>query len=84
MAQNFNGKFEHKQGGGSVFQHTSPYSCMMYPNNATYLILLAHNYRDQPILYYYFCLLCYTAVFLKFTYYAQEQELLSDYYVIYI
>ena len=40
------------------------------------------------LLCFYFCPLCYAAVLLKFTYYAQyyaeEQELLSDYYAIYI
>ena len=30
------------------------------------------------------CYHCYAAVLLKFTYYAQEQESLSDYYGIYI
>ena len=32
----------------------------------------------------YFYPLCYAAVLLKFTYYAQEQELWSEYYAIYI
>ena len=40
--------------------------------------------RDQPIFYP----LCYAAVLLKFTYYAQfyaqEQELLPDYYAFYM
>ena len=31
---------------------------------------------------FYFYPLCYAAVLLKVTYYAQEQELLSDYYAV--
>ena len=42
--------------------------------------------RNQPLCFYFYPLF-YAAVFLKFTYYAQyyaqEQELLSDYYAIY-
>ena len=38
--------------------------------------------RDQPIMLLFYPL-CYAAVLLKFTYYAQEQELWSDYYAIY-
>ena len=36
------------------------------------------------LLCFYFYPLCYAAVLLKFTYHAQEQELLSDYYAIYM
>ena len=35
--------------------------------------------RDQPIMLLFYPL-CYAAVLLKFTYYAQEQQFLSDYY----
>ena len=38
---------------------------------------------DLPIMFL-FLPICYAAVFLKFTYYAQEQELWSEYYAIYI
>ena len=42
-----------------------------------------HCIRDQPIMLYFYPL-CYAAELLKFTYYVQEQELLSDYVVIYL
>ena len=39
---------------------------------------------ETSLLCFYFYPLCYAAVLLKFTYYAQEQELLSDYYAFYM
>ena len=52
------------------------------------LFLVWHKQLGISLLCVYFYLLCYAAVLLKFTYYtqcyAQEQELLSDYYAIHI
>ena len=46
--------------------------------------LCQHPWVGISLLCFYFYILCYAAVLLNFTYYAQEQELLSDYYAIYI
>ena len=47
-------------------------------------VLCWHPWVGTSLLCFYFYLLCNAAVLLNFTYYAQEQELLSDYYAIYI
>ena len=51
---------------------------------STDLVMFNEHLVGTSLLCFYFYPLCYAAVLLKFTYYAQEQELLSDYYAIYI
>ena len=69
------------------FREKSNFCESKFPYKKQVDILISKNQALQvgtSLLCFYFYLLCYAAVPLEFTYYAQEQGLLSDYYAIYV